>query len=124
MLELAKEYDCAIRFPFAGAISKELEETDKHVPALIREFDPRRPDRFVVDFYDERATYEQLLNIINNVPEGTTEIMCHPGYTDAAFAEESIYNNQRDRELEILTDPSIKESIRANGIQLITFAQL
>jgi predicted glycoside hydrolase/deacetylase ChbG (UPF0249 family) len=124
MLELAKEYDCAIRFPFTGAISKELEETDKHVPALIREFDPRRPDRFVVDFYDERATYEQLLNIINNVPEGTTEIMCHPGYTDAAFAEESIYNNQRDRELEILTDPSIKESIRANGIQLITFAQL
>jgi predicted glycoside hydrolase/deacetylase ChbG (UPF0249 family) len=124
MLELAKEYDCAIRFPFTGNVSKELEETNKRVPDLIKEFAPRRPDRFVVDFYDEHATREELLNLINNLSEGTNEIMCHPGYTDDAFAKESVYNNQRDRELEILTDPSIKESIRANGIQLITFAEL
>jgi chitin disaccharide deacetylase len=124
MLELAKEYDCAIRFPFTGDASMELKETSKRVPDLIHEFDPRRPDRFVVDFYDEHATREELLNLINNLPEGTTEIMCHPGYTDDAFAKESVYNNQRDRELNILTDPSIKEAIQANGIQLITFASL
>src|SRR5690349_8918364 len=80
MLELAREYDCAIR--------------------------------------------EILLDIIQRVPEGTTEVMCHPGYTDEQFANESVYNNQRDRELEILTDPSIKEAIQANGIQLISFAEL
>ena len=124
MLELAKEYDCAIRFPFTGKVEKELEETDKRVPGLIKQFDPRRPDTFVVDFYDERATREELLGLINNLPEGTTEIMCHPGYTDDAFAKESVYNNQRERELKILTDPSIKEAIQANGIQLITFAEL
>ena len=124
MLELAKEYDCAIRFPFAGDASKELEETNKHVPALIQEFDPPRPDLFLVDFYDERATMEELLHMIDNLPDGTTEIMCHPGYTDNAFAAESIYNNQRDKELEILTNPVVRESIQANGIQLITFANL
>lgn len=124
MLELAKEYDCAIRFPFTESISKELEETNKHVPQLIREFNPPRPDHFVVDFYEERATREELLNMIKNVPDGTTEIMCHPGYTDDTFAKESVYNNQRDRELEILTDPSVKEAIQANGIQLITFGDL
>ena len=124
MLELAKEYDCAIRFPFTGEISSELEETAKQVPALVQQFAPRRPDHFVVDFYDARATYEELLNILNNLPEGTSEVMCHPGYTDDAFAGESVYNNQRDRELSILTDASIKEAIRANGIQLITFAEL
>jgi predicted glycoside hydrolase/deacetylase ChbG (UPF0249 family) len=124
MLELAKEYECAIRFPFTGDISKELEETNKRVPELIREFDPRRPDHFVVDFYDERATYEELINILTHLPNGTTEIMCHPGYTDDAFAKESVYNDQRDRELNILTDPSIKEAIRAQGIELITFAEL
>ena len=124
MLELAKEYDCAIRFPFTGEISKELEETNKYVPDLIQEFDPPRPDRFVVDFYNERATREELLNIISHLSDGTTEIMCHPGYTDDAFAKESVYNNQRDRELNILTDPSVKEAIQANGIQLITFASL
>lgn len=124
MLELAKEYDCAIRFPFTHHVSRELEETVKQVPALILEFNPRRPDRFEVDFYDERATDATLLNLINNLQDGTSEIMCHPGYTDAAFARESVYNDQRDRELKILIDPSIKEAIQANGIQLITFADL
>ncbi|HET6823891.1 MAG TPA: carbohydrate deacetylase [Anaerolineales bacterium] len=124
MLELAKEYDCAIRFPYSGDTSRELEETNKHVPALLQEFDLPRPDRFIVDFYEERATLEELLNMINNLPEGTTEIMCHPGYTDTAFAVESVYNNQRDRELDILTDPAVTETIQANGVQLITFANL
>jgi predicted glycoside hydrolase/deacetylase ChbG (UPF0249 family) len=124
MLELAKEYECAIRYPFTGDVSKELEETDRHRPALMNEFAPRRPDRFVVDFYDEGATLNKMMDIINALPDGTTEIMCHPGYTDDAFAKESAYNNQRDRELAILTDPSVREAIRAKGIDLITFADL
>ena len=124
MLELAREYDCAIRFPFTNDISSELKDTHKHVPNLIEEFNPRKPDVFLVDFYDERATHEELLRLINNVDDGTTEIMCHPGYVDDAFAQESVYNFQRERELKILTDPSIKEAIQANGIKLTTFAEI
>lgn len=124
MLELADEYRCAIRFPFNDPVSRELEATKEHVPALVGRFDPRRPDHFVVDFYDGRATLEDLLRMIQDLPDGTTEIMCHPGYTDAAFANESVYNLQRDRELEVLTHPSVREAIRTNGIQLITFADL
>ena len=124
MLELAKEYECAIRFPFTGNLSKELEETNKDVPELLREFNPPHPDHFMVDFYDEGATREELLGMLNALPDGITEIMCHPGYTDDTFAKESVYNRQRDRELEILTDSSVKETIQANGIQLITFAEL
>jgi len=124
MLELAKEYNCAIRFPFTDSVSSELEETHKQVPDLIKEFGPRKPDTFVVDFYDEGATYEKFLSIIKNLGYGTSEIMCHPGYVDEVFANESVYNYQRERELKILTDPSIKETIQANGIELITFANL
>jgi chitin disaccharide deacetylase len=124
MLALAKEYDCSIRFPFTQNVSRELEPTSHSVPALMKKFDPRRPNHFLVDFYDERATYEELMNIIGSLPLGTTELMCHPGHTDDAFANESVYNKQRDRELEILTDPAVKQAIQANGIQLITFANL
>ena len=124
MLTLAKEYDCAIRFPFMGNISRELEETDKHVPELIKKFNPPRPDRFVMNFYDERATAEELMDIVNSLPDGSTEIMCHPGYMDDAFAKESAYNVQRARELKILTDPGIQEAIQAQGVERITFAQL
>ena len=124
MLELAQQYDCAIRFPFTDQISSELEETYKHVRNLIGEFTPRRPDSFLVDFYDEQATHEELLRLINNLSDGTTEIMCHPGYVDEDFANESVYNFQRERELKILTDPTIKEAIETNGIKLITFAAI
>lgn len=124
MLELAKEYDCAIRFPFTNNVSAELEETFKEIPNLIKEFNPRHPDVFIVDFYDEKATHEELLGIINNVETGSTEIMCHPGYVIDAFVQESVYNKQRETELKILTDPSIKQTIQARNIELITFAEL
>jgi predicted glycoside hydrolase/deacetylase ChbG (UPF0249 family) len=125
MLELAKEYDCPIRLPFTEPVTNtELIRTSNQASDLIEKFNPRRPDTFVVDFYDEGATYEQLLSIINGLNDGTSEIMCHPGYVDDAFANESVYNYQRERELKILTDPSIKEAVQANNIELITFADL
>jgi predicted glycoside hydrolase/deacetylase ChbG (UPF0249 family) len=123
MLELAKEYDCAIRFPFTK-ITHELEETTKHAPALIAEFQPSHPDVFFVDFYDENATKEHLLNLLDHVGQGISELMCHPGHVDGAFAKESTYNFQREREFEILTDPLIRNAIREHAIELITFSDL
>ena len=122
-MELAKEYDCAIRFPFTQ-VSSEIEETAKSVPDLMREFNPRRPDVFFVNFYDKTATKEDLLHIISSVGDGTSEIMCHPGHVDEAFARESVYNFQRERELEILTDVAIQQAIESQNIKLITFADL
>ncbi|HSL45145.1 MAG TPA: carbohydrate deacetylase [Anaerolineales bacterium] len=124
MLELAREYDCAIRFPFTNEIWDELQETNKHVPDLIKVFNPRRPDYFIAGWYDEGATHENLLNILSILEDGASELMCHPGHVDGTFASESVYNYQRERELKILTDPAIKEVIQANGIELITFAEL
>ena len=126
MLELAKEYECPIRFPLSlNETSREFAETAKHVPELLKEFNPRRPETFIVTFYDEGATREHLLDILKNLPDGTSEIMCHPGHVDQDFADkESVYNFQREREVKILTDPAVKQAIQANGIELITFADL
>jgi chitin disaccharide deacetylase len=126
MLELATEYGCPIRYPLLPKDddSREFSETTKHTPELLKEFNPRRPDGFFVNFYDEGATKENLLTILDSVPEGTSELMCHPGHVDEAFAQESVYNFQRERELQILTDPAIKAALEAQAIQLITFADL
>jgi predicted glycoside hydrolase/deacetylase ChbG (UPF0249 family) len=124
MLELAREYDCAIRFPFTGEVMPELVETNQQVPDLVSEFNPRRPDGFVSAFYDEGATKEHLLSILEGLPEGTSELMCHPGHVDGASAAELVYNYPRAREFQILTDPSIQEVIQTNGIELTTFAGL
>jgi predicted glycoside hydrolase/deacetylase ChbG (UPF0249 family) len=126
MLELAKEYECPVRYPVTPSSSAgEFTDTAKQAADLFAEFNPRRPDNFIATFYDEGATMENLLAILNNLPEGTSELICHPGYVDQEFAEkESVYNFPRQRELEILTDPAIKKAIQANGIQLISFADL
>ena len=126
MLELATEYGCPIRYPLLpnNDDSREFSETTKYAPELLKEFSPRRPNVFFVNFYDEGATKENLLSIIENVPEGTSELMCHPGHVDEAFAQESVYNFQRERELQILIDPSIKAALEGQAIQLITFADL
>jgi predicted glycoside hydrolase/deacetylase ChbG (UPF0249 family) len=124
MLELAKEYDCPIRHPFTGEVSSELSETYKQLPALMKEFSPKYPDTFIVDFYDEQATHEMLLKFIAQVGEGTTELMCHPGFVPDAFVKESVYNKARQRELGILLDPAIKNEITNREIELITFADL
>ena len=126
MLELAREYDCAIRYPITPSSSAgEFIETAKCAPEFFEEFKPRRPENFIAIFYDEGATKENLINILNTLPEGTSELMCHPGYVDQEFADkESIYNFKRNEERNILTDSTVKKAIQANGIQLISFADL
>lgn len=131
MLELAKEYDCGIRLSvvygsddMAGLPSELIGPIKEYTPKLLTEFNPRRPNAFFASFYDESATREELNRIFDQVQEGVCEVMCHPGYVDDAFAKESSYNKQRETELEILTDPAIKQSIQERGIELINFANL
>jgi len=124
MLELAREYDCAIRYPFMDGAEQEFEEAAKHVSEFLKDFSPRRPDTFIATFYDVDATQEALFGIINRLKDGTTEIMCHPGHVDDSFAKESTYNFQRERELNILIDPAVRNAIDANGIELISFAEI
>ena len=130
MLEVAREYGCPIRNPIAygnnptAGMPGIAQPMSEHAPRLMKEFNARSTDTMFVNFYDEGATHEELLNILSKVENGTSEIMCHPGYVDEAFAKESVYNFQRERELKILTDPAIKQAIESRGIDLITFSDL
>ncbi len=131
MLELAKEYDCALRLPIvhgsdemAGLPAELIGPIREYAPKLLNEFNPRRPTAFFASFYDELATREELHRIFDEIDEGDFEIMCHPGYTDPILLAASSYAKQRETELEVLTDPAIKASIDSHKIELITFAEL
>lgn len=132
MLELAQEYDCAIRQinvqvsgRVRGVSPKTGEAIKTFAPGLIAEFNRPKPDLFFASFYDAYATKEVLLEAIANMDEGKIyEIMCHPGYSDAALEASSVYNRQREKELAILTDSDIHKTIDDLGISLVTFATL
>ena len=132
MLELAREYDLPIRLPIAhgqesysGLPDELVEALSESAPRILEKFQPRSPDAFFASFYDENATRAEFLRILSHLlPNGSFEIMSHPGFVDETFARESSYNFQRQTELEILTDPIMRQEVEKRGIELISFAQL
>jgi len=106
----------------AGPRFEDFKNLPETLSALCRRLPRyRSPDAFRYEFYGSGARLEVLLGILDGLPQGVTELMCHPGYADAV---EDTYREPRERELAILQDPLLLEAIRARGIVLTSFAVL
>jgi predicted glycoside hydrolase/deacetylase ChbG (UPF0249 family) len=82
------------------------------------------PDRLVGDVGVEAYwTRDRLLALIPTLPDGVTELMCHPGYADAALAASS-YCAQREVELAAFCDPAVREALHRAGVRLISQSRL
>jgi predicted glycoside hydrolase/deacetylase ChbG (UPF0249 family) len=66
----------------------------------------------------------QLLALLDRLPEGTTEIMLHPGYDDAVLAAQDPYRHEREREVQALCSPLVRERLWRGDIELLNFASL
>ena len=70
-------------------------------------------------------TKEGVARLLRSLPEGTTELMCHPGYADDALRKTSTrLQSSRQKEVEILTDKEIRNLVASQGIRLIDYAFL
>ena len=70
-------------------------------------------------------TKEGLARLLQSLPEGTTELMCHPGYADEALRKTATrLQGSREKEVEILTDTKIRNLVASQGIRLIDYAFL
>ena len=57
-------------------------------------------------------TREGVEQFVKSLPDGTTELMCHPGYADAALQKTPTrLQDSRQTELQILTDTGIRNEI-------------
>ncbi len=59
-----------------------------------------------------------LKGTIENLPEGTTELMVHPGKPDALLKQEDSFVEQRAKELEAICDPMMKQVLSESGVIL------
>jgi predicted glycoside hydrolase/deacetylase ChbG (UPF0249 family) len=84
----------------------------------------KTPDRFVDTFYGPGVARDVLERILEELPEGTTEVMCHPGRADDALRAASSYVDEREWEVDILCDPAIRALLRSRKIELIGFDRL
>ena len=66
-----------------------------------------------------------LLAILDALPDGTWELVCHPGYADDALrATGTRLVGSREVELQALSSSETKERFQARGIELISYADL
>jgi hopanoid biosynthesis associated protein HpnK len=68
---------------------------------------------------------KMLLSILNALPEGTWELVCHPGYSDADLrAAGTRLTQSREIEMAALTSAETKEALGRQKIELISYADL
>lgn len=68
-------------------------------------------------------TREGVSRLLEVLPEGTTELMCHPGYADDALVKSATrLKVSRQTELAILTDTGIRNLVASRGIRLVDYA--
>ena len=104
-IRLAKEYDLPLR---------------QHIPII----DHYEAVGFNGDFYGETLTNDDLINIMKNNDNETLEIMCHPGYVDQRMMDISAYSIPRATEMAIIRSEEVKQFVKDNKIELITYADL
>ncbi len=70
-------------------------------------------------------TREGVERLLESLPEGTTEFMCHPGYLDGELQQSPTrLQASRQMELEILTDTGVRKLVATKGIRLINYGFL
>lgn len=63
-----------------------------------------------------------LRSLLEDLPEGTWELVCHPGYDDAELQSvRTRLRESRTNELRLLTSASIRDLLRDRQIELISY---
>ncbi len=71
----------------------------------------------------EQLSVESLVHMLETeVPDGVTELSCHPGYVDRELR--SRYSAEREVELQTLCDPLVRDALVAREIRLVGFRDL
>jgi predicted glycoside hydrolase/deacetylase ChbG (UPF0249 family) len=107
---------------------KHVHETDQAfgaaAEALAAELEVplrNRGIRYEPRFYGRDAiSVEHLMELIEALPPGWTEIGCHPA---AGPVPTSSYDAERQIELATLRDPGVKNLLSVTGVRLCSFAQ-
>lgn len=139
MLRLCIEYDCPTRVPInfskhstedgdkyfeaIGLTRERVEEIYKEQLDILKKYDLFCADDVDLSIVTDQSS-EKLANRLKTVPEDKLiEFVCHAGYSDAELANFSAVTTERDRTVEILTNPLVIRAIKENNIILTTLSK-
>lgn len=67
---------------------------------------------------------ERLTGILKALPDGTSELMCHPGFSDDSLLNRYEWKYNWSKELDALTSPRVKELADSLNIRLIRYDEI
>jgi predicted glycoside hydrolase/deacetylase ChbG (UPF0249 family) len=71
--------------------------------------------------FPEGITFDRILSILDSLPDGYTELGCHPAF---AGDLDTMYAYERETELAVLCHPAMRTAITERGVELCSFAAL
>ena len=70
-------------------------------------------------------TSEELVQLIRELPDGSTEFMCHPGHCGPELlASKTRLKQSRAEELAALVSPEVREALRECNVRLVRYSDL
>ncbi|HLK51224.1 MAG TPA: ChbG/HpnK family deacetylase [Bryobacteraceae bacterium] len=119
-------------FPLHASVPPILRLTNRSIGLLRRRFHRvlaqhqcRTTDHFAGFQYTGRLRTAELVELLRLLPEGTTELMCHPGKCGPALrGAHTRLKESREAELEALTADEVKTALARSGIELANYRQL
>jgi len=127
LAELARKEGLPMRHTFRFPKTPDEMKALKHLFSSRETLPSDHPvttERFIADFYYQEDGLDRLIRHLSSMEEGTTEINCHPGYVDEILPNISNWTEVREKELKVLTDESVLDLSRAEGIRFIHYGQL
>ena len=70
------------------------------------------------ELFGDNDPISSLYKTFSKLPEGITEIFCHPGFVDEELRSISTYTDIRDKELKAFTDQGVIEAFQNTGATL------
>ncbi len=91
---------------------------------IAREHRLRVPDFFCGVRLTGLLDGEAVRRVVTALRDGTTELMCHPAlYDDELELAATRLKRERERELDALTDESVRRAVDAQGVRLINYQE-
>jgi predicted glycoside hydrolase/deacetylase ChbG (UPF0249 family) len=111
--------------PVKRLISNSLSVMRRRFHRVLTRHGCRTTDHFAGFQITGAFRTQELVALLGVLPEGTTELMTHPGRCgDALRNARTRLKESREHELEALTAPEVHQALKQNQIELVNYAEL
>lgn len=116
-------------FPFAygrkGMVSALMRWRQKEMRRTLADAGLRFTDWFTGFAWTGAFTEKELVKLMGGLPEGVTELMCHPGKLGGELERaRTRLKGSRVVELRALTHPAVRGAMEAAGVELVGYRDL